>query len=362
MGNTLSLLSSPLLLVPVIAYLVYAGYQRCLCKPIPGIPYNKDAANTLLGDLPKILKAAKDEVPLFSMIAAHTTKLNSPVIQFFLKPCSKPWVIVSDFKETQDILLRRTKDFDRSEATADLFATVAPGFHMNHKSNSETFKMNRNLLKDLMTPAFLNQVAAPQAHASVSKLVELWSLKARSAQNRPFDAFQDIFDIMLDSISAITFGLNVNESITATRIEFMNKSTTSRPEIDAQGSAKFQVPPKPATYEALDKMIYALHDIMRSPVPGLYFWFMKRMPSYSKAYAIKEALIHDELEKGIARANQGDTTERCALDNILLREVRAAKKEGRSASYHTRSIYDEVSSLSALNILDLTIHSYSGSC
>lgn len=34
---------------------LYWAYRRILPKPIPGIPYNKDAANKLFGDIPEMM-------------------------------------------------------------------------------------------------------------------------------------------------------------------------------------------------------------------------------------------------------------------------------------------------------------------
>jgi hypothetical protein len=146
------------LLVGGMAVLVYTFYRWAHPRPIPGIPYNKAAANSILGDLPAMLSAMSATDQIFPWMAAQNVNLNSPIVQLFTRPFQKPWVVLTDFKESQDILLRRTKEFDRSDFIGDVFLGLIPDMHISMKSHDEKFKTNRNLLKDLMTPGFLNQV------------------------------------------------------------------------------------------------------------------------------------------------------------------------------------------------------------
>jgi hypothetical protein len=72
------------------------------------------------------------------------------------------------------------------------------------------------------------------------------------------------------------------------------------------------------------------------------------------ARAHKEKLIAEELDKAknrfTGRAENSQIME-YAIDNILARELIAAKKEGRPPMYNTRTIYDEVAKLNAPPIL-----------
>ena len=43
-------------LVSGLAAALYLGYRTALPKPLPGIPYNKDAATNLLGDVPEMIR------------------------------------------------------------------------------------------------------------------------------------------------------------------------------------------------------------------------------------------------------------------------------------------------------------------
>jgi len=140
---------------------LYFLYRTALPKPIPGIPYNKDAARSVLGDVSAMVTYQSETGQIFPWMVSQSVKLNSPIVQLFLRPFQKPWVIITDFRESQDILLRRTREFDRSDFLGDVFVSLVPEFHISKKSTDEKFKSNRNLIKDLMTPAFLHEESIP---------------------------------------------------------------------------------------------------------------------------------------------------------------------------------------------------------
>lgn len=148
------------LLVLSVALSSILFYRWALPKPIPGIPYNASAVNSLLGDIPQMMEYKQKTEQIFPWLVAQTVKLQSPIVQVWARPFSKPWVLIADFKESQDILMRRTKEFDRSGFFGDLFMGLVPDHHIFRLSHDEKFKSNRFLMKDLMTPAFLNTVSA----------------------------------------------------------------------------------------------------------------------------------------------------------------------------------------------------------
>jgi len=129
-------------------------YRWLLPKPIPGIPYNKVAAERLWGDAPDMLSAERVRVWQRSQFAVH----GSPIVQLFMSPFQKPWVFVADFWTAQDVMVHRIHEFDRSSLTADSFSGVLPQFQMNYKSADVIYKHNKDLVKDLMTPSFLHEV------------------------------------------------------------------------------------------------------------------------------------------------------------------------------------------------------------
>lgn len=68
-------------------------------------------------------------------------------------------LLLSDFREAQDILLRRNKEFDHGERNLAAFRGVLGNHHIGMRTRDPQFKANRELVKDLMTPNFLNTVS-----------------------------------------------------------------------------------------------------------------------------------------------------------------------------------------------------------
>ncbi len=75
---------------------LYITYRRLLPKPLPGIPYNKEATETLLGDMGPMVKHMADTQKLFSWVAGQNIKLDSPIVQILGRPFARPWVVVAD--------------------------------------------------------------------------------------------------------------------------------------------------------------------------------------------------------------------------------------------------------------------------
>jgi hypothetical protein len=77
-------------------------------------------------------------------------------------------VVVTDPFESQDILLRRTKEFDRSHMFGDILDGILPEQHIQFKSADSRFKNNRILLNQLMAPSFISQVMAANVYKSLA--------------------------------------------------------------------------------------------------------------------------------------------------------------------------------------------------
>lgn len=87
----------------------YYVYRAALPKPIPGIPYNEASAKRLLGDGLDAIAWQKKTGDTIGWITSQLIKHDKPVIQLFMRPFDKPWVIMADFRETQDIMVRRSR-------------------------------------------------------------------------------------------------------------------------------------------------------------------------------------------------------------------------------------------------------------
>lgn len=132
---------------------LYLLRRWLLPKPIPGIPYNKNAIKSFMGDIPEFRDAPNRREWWAQQPARH----QSPIVQVFMRPFGAPWVFVADYFEASDICMRRLKEFDRSDVTWEQFNGVVPGHHITLKSSDPKFKKNKELIRDLMAPTFLQQ-------------------------------------------------------------------------------------------------------------------------------------------------------------------------------------------------------------
>jgi len=95
-------LFSPAVIALMASVLVVAGYllyRAAIPTPIPGIPYVQRSATRPLGDFPDAIKYNAKTRELTAFLASKCVELNSPVVQVFLRPFSRPWVIIADSRE-----------------------------------------------------------------------------------------------------------------------------------------------------------------------------------------------------------------------------------------------------------------------
>lgn len=143
--------------------LLYLAYQWALPKPLPGIPYNTEAVSSLLGDAAAISAIQKQGGRPRAWFGEQNAKHKSPLVQVFVAPLSKPMLLLSDFREGQDILLRRGKEFDHGPRNLAAFSGVLANHHIGMRTSDPQFRANRELIKDLMTPNFLHTVSGAWA-------------------------------------------------------------------------------------------------------------------------------------------------------------------------------------------------------
>ncbi|VUC25152.1 unnamed protein product [Clonostachys rosea] len=344
------LLSGPSVAVGIAALaagLLYALYLSLLPKPLPGIPYNPEAARSLLGDLPALLR---DENGPMDWILDQSRRHSGPICQVFLRPFSKPFVLISDYREAQDIMLRR-KEWDRSDYTIEIFSGQAPGHHINQKTGP-VWKAHRRLLQDLMLPGFLKDVAAPNIYASTLNLVRLWSNKERLARGRPFSAENDVFYAALDSVLEFSFGqafphravppqLRQVETMTAYDVASTTASTTE------QGVVEFVRGPLHETIQATLHASNTTGELMDSPCPRLHWWFKSKIPSEARHIRIRNTFLKEQVDMALERLNMQTNLHderwvKSAVDLMMMRERISAQKEGREPVYWSQAIRDEI--------------------
>ncbi|KAK1991632.1 cytochrome P450 monooxygenase [Colletotrichum falcatum] len=330
--------------------LLYLLYRAMLPRPLPGIPYNEAAARSILGDMPEMIGHAGKTGEMYDWLGAQNIKHRSPMVQVFGRPFSKPWVIISDFCETQDILVRRSKEFDRSSFTADVLSGVIPEHHSRWQTNDE-YKSRRRLIEGILNPSFLNKVAAPLLHESTIRMTDLWREKARLARGHPFWAMKDISHCALDAVLGFTFGPGL-EGLSATQpsVELLSSipslpSNNDDDEVaDILGPVDFPNGPPNPIIEVFFKFADSIETAMKSLFPVLAHWFLRQRPAMKAAIRLKEDLIRRQIDLSVTRCQSSSDghTIRCALDEMVRRESSQAAKEQRPAAFHTRLFYDEL--------------------
>ena len=78
---------------------LYFLYRQLLPNPLPGIPYSKKSASRLLGDIPDFVKWTSKTAEPYYFFPKLCQDLGSPLIQVFLSPGRRPWVILNDAHE-----------------------------------------------------------------------------------------------------------------------------------------------------------------------------------------------------------------------------------------------------------------------
>ncbi|KAL2072117.1 hypothetical protein VTL71DRAFT_11460 [Oculimacula yallundae] len=323
----------------------YLAYRKALPTPLPGIPYNKEATNSILGDVVAMVKHVSATKEVMAWITSHNIKHQSPIVQLFTRPFARPWVIVTDFREAQDVLLRRTKEFDRSDFFGNIFLGMLPKHHISMKTHDEEFKKHRRWLQDLMTPAFLHKIAAPQIHTACLDMLDVWEQKSRLAQGRPFEAPNDIFRSTLDAVWSLVF--NADSSNSTTNATLRKLSTIKSLELPISEDAEAVIPetPLPDSMAAVVYIVSTLELTVTSPIPVLLHWCIRKLPRWRKAFKTKEHFLRKEVEKTRIRfdgKNEKDMEVRCAMDEIMRRELSTCEKEGREPMFHSRAMYDEI--------------------
>ncbi|KXH51974.1 cytochrome P450 [Colletotrichum nymphaeae SA-01] len=324
--------------------LLYALYNYLLPKPIPGIPYNTEVVKSLLGDIPRLQKESPENP--FRWMIEQARRHDSPLSQFFLQPFHKPTVFIADFREGQDILMRR-KEFDRSDFTISLLGGEAPSFHINLKTGSE-WKAHRRLLQDLMTPNFLNNVAAPNIYKSAKNLLELWKMKT-AATDKPFSAEQDIFYTALDAVFDFGFGSSVEHRALIPQIGMLQSGSEKKAGIDASNTkaASFPVAPIHPTLDTAIKTADNVTGVAATGFPDIAWWLIGLKPSVRSMRTFRKAFFKEQVQKAVERyegqaQDNGDSDVKSAIDLMIHRENVFAGKENRKPIYWSDAMNDEL--------------------
>jgi cytochrome P450 len=340
------------LLAAILSIGTYLIRIALLPKPLPGIPYRKANAKKIGGNGLEMLAWKNEHGEMFGYLANLAVELNSPVFQVFVHPGGKPWVVVADNREANDIMTRRTsKEFDRSKFLGGLLSSFLPEFHF-HMPTGDKWKAHRKLIADTMSPAFLSEVAGPRMWESTMKAIEVWRVKERLAQGRPFSVAEDLRKAAFEIIWTATFGFETG----AMKVQSDLLSSLSKfedlPGVDE--TVSFPVAADPPIFKAGLALNDALQIGIESLVPRLHLFLVYNVvPSLRAARKLKNDVIQGEMKKAVEKFSSKTDVEwedqsnlrrylKSAMDIVIARELQSAEKEGRAPDPMSRVVQDEL--------------------
>ncbi|KAK4499232.1 hypothetical protein PRZ48_009745 [Zasmidium cellare] len=321
-------------LLVVVGGLLVAGillYRAALPRLLPGIPHDAKSSQRLFGDLPDALEYAARTKKFLSFLNFRCEQLGSPIVQISLRPFQRPMVVVSDSRETFDILHRRGRDFDQSDNFRMGFAAAWPNSTVTMRTG-EQWRYNRRLVVETMSPAFLRDIDGPTTHKTSLDLMRLWRQKAELAQGRPFDVQSDLNKVTNDVIWQVLLGKEVG----AVRSQIEYLSSINKIELPASANEVVAIPegPLPEVFTAFgllaDSSVIARKSVFGSWAAQVA---VRVYPELSRAWRLKNAIVRRSAQDAWNKFKDIDLVDKheatSAAEFVIQREVKQAQKDGR---------------------------------
>ena len=301
-----------------ITFVLYGLYQWLLPKPVPGIAYNLEATNSLFGDAPGMIKEVRVTGEFRVWCSNQVKKMDSPICQVFIRPFSKPWILLADFRESKDILMRR-KEFDKSSFLSDGMACMG-SFHGIY-TTGDKFKSNRQLIQDLMTTSFLNNHVGPVVYNKGLDVMKLFEMKMNLANGRPFSVKKDFEYASLDVMLEFAFGKNWVHTATGPQVELLSKLGASDVKLDALDQpVSFPIVRLVNFLKSVYEAPEIVEKIINAIMPKLQTWWWSKQSWYKKIFDEKERIMKKQVAIGIKNYHSGHV--KTGIEHMLMREGR----------------------------------------
>lgn len=244
-------------------------------------------------------------------------------------------------------MTRRFKEFDRSAFFGEVFKVLLPKMHV-HMATGDEWHAHRRLISETMSPAFLNQVAAPQMWSTMQSLIRLWREKARLAEGRPIEFAEDIHKGALEIVWAATFGEETGSN--RNRADQLAGLKKVRLALDTNAPVEFPEIADPPAFTSINTLSRSMDIPISSPFPKLHHWLaLNCLPKYITARKHTAEMMNAQLRKAKQKYSSPSMKDdeslvgmKCALDLVIARELKAAEKEGRKAQTDSQAVYDEL--------------------
>ncbi|XDG03650.1 hypothetical protein ABKA04_003265 [Annulohypoxylon sp. FPYF3050] len=288
-------------------------------RPLSGIPYDKESAKRISGDLPNITETYNELTEWSRPIGRRSLKYRSPIHQLFMNPFAKPYIIVDDPREVVDIALRRTKEFDK-DTSIGVWQTFIPKSTIAQSTTPE-YKAQRKTWQDTMHPDFLRKVMAKHIYAAAEDLTKLWEVRCSHSAGKPIDVSGDFSYAALDAIWTATFGQHLD--LVNAQIQMLETGNN----IETKGLDMH------TTVQYINNLANTWRG---SWWPALTRWRLQRNPAYRRYMEAKDREIDRILLDASARfqkvldgTNDGEEFDTCAMDLVLRRSMISAQKAGK---------------------------------
>ncbi|RYP88516.1 hypothetical protein DL769_000283 [Monosporascus sp. CRB-8-3] len=323
----------PLIAVGLFVFVLYF-VRRVYPRPLPGIPYNAASARRFWGDGAGLLEAVKVTQDPAKYIFEQTRILNSPVIQMFLAPLSKPTVIIDDVREVKDILSHRTHEFDRAPRTQDAYRALLPQCSLV-KLTGPAFKEQRKFWEGVTGTPFLRRIAEPKMYQYALGLVELLRAQAEMAGGRPFPCFEDFDVAAFELICDVVFG-TPGEAIENARKEVVRASRHTIQPASLDSLAQLPAMRKPEMCENVSFFISTVAKSLKSAFPTWSLWYLRQQPIHRQRLARKNSTIDGHIENtraklaGLSEEQLKELEETSAVITGVRRHLLARLRQGQA--------------------------------
>ncbi|KAL8648134.1 MAG: hypothetical protein Q9210_005164 [Variospora velana] len=309
-----------------ITLVLYSLYQWLLPRPVPGIAYNPKATKSLLGDAPSMIEEVSVTGEFRVWCTKQVKQIDSPICQVFIRPFSKPWILLADFRESKDILMRR-REFNKSSFLADGMACMG-SFHGIYPTGDK-FKSNRQLIQDLMTTSFLNDHVGPTIYNKALDLMKLFEFKMGLANGRPFSVKKDFEYASLDVMLEFAFGKTWVHTATGPQVELLSKLRASDVKVDALDQpVNFPAAP----FVDFLRSVYEAPEIVEETINAIF-------ATAANLVVVKAAMV----AIGVKNYHAGHV--KTGIEHMLMREGSRAEKEGRRPDFESKVFRDELRSI-----------------
>ncbi|XP_044721526.1 cytochrome p450 domain-containing protein [Hirsutella rhossiliensis] len=303
-----------------VAFVSYGLYQWLLPKPVPGIACNPEAIQSLLGDAPAMIR----EVGVTGEFRVWCAK--------------QPWILLADFRESRDILMRR-REFDKSSFLSDGMACMG-SFHGIYLTGDK-FKSNRQLIQDLMTTSFLHKNVGPAVYNKGLKLMKLFELKMKVAHGRPFSVKKDFEYTSLDVMLAFAFGKNWVHTALGPQVDLLSKLGAMDAKLDALDQpVNFPTVPLVEFLNSVYEAPEIVEKTINAILPKLQTWWWSRQSWYKRIFDEKERVMKEQVAIGVKNYRSGHVE--TGVEHMLMRGAARAEKEGRGPDFESKVFRDEM--------------------